>query len=49
MPNIVNHELLAAALVGYQQQLDGIHARMAEIRSALGRPGCESWPESSDL
>ena len=30
-------ETLKAALVGYQHQLDGIHARMAEIRSALGR------------
>jgi hypothetical protein len=31
-----NTETLEAALVGYQEQLDSIHARMAEIRSALG-------------
>jgi hypothetical protein len=27
---------LRAALAGYQQQLDAIHTRVAEIRSALG-------------
>ena len=34
--NIPNHELLSAALAGYQHQLEGIHVRMAEILSALG-------------
>jgi hypothetical protein len=29
-------ETLRAALIGYQQQLDGIYARMAEIRRVLG-------------
>ena len=39
MPNTTNRELLSAALAGYQHQLAGIHARMAEIRSALGVKG----------
>ena len=36
MPNLASHELLSAALVGYQHQLEGIQARIAEIRSVLG-------------
>jgi len=31
-----NHELLRAALVGYQHQVDQLQAKMAEIRHELG-------------
>jgi hypothetical protein len=33
MLNIANHELLAAALVGYQHQLNDITAKIAEIHA----------------
>jgi hypothetical protein len=36
MKNIANTELLAAALVGYQHQLDEIQSKIAEIRDKLG-------------
>ena len=35
-PMTSDHELLRAALVGYQSQVDQIRARMAEIRHQLG-------------
>jgi hypothetical protein len=37
MLNIANHELLAAALVGYQHQLNDITAKIAEINAKLGK------------
>jgi hypothetical protein len=37
MFNIANHELLAAALVGYQRQLEDITAKIAEIKAKLGK------------
>jgi hypothetical protein len=37
MLNIAKHELLAAALVGYQHQLEDIEARVAEINAELGK------------
>ena len=36
MKNIANTELLAAALVGYQHQLDETQSKIAEIRHKLG-------------
>jgi hypothetical protein len=37
MTDIANHEFLAAALVGYQHQLEHIQTKMAEIRAKLGK------------
>lgn len=37
MRNITNPELLAAALIGYQHQLDEIQSKIAEIRGKLGK------------
>ena len=37
MKNITNPELLAAALVGYQHQLNEIQSKIAEIRGKLGK------------
>jgi len=36
MLKIANHELLAAALIGYQHQLEQIDAKIAGIRAQLG-------------
>jgi hypothetical protein len=36
MKNIATPELLAAALIGYQQQLNEIQSKIAEIRGKLG-------------
>jgi hypothetical protein len=43
MKNIANTELLAAALVGYQHQLDEIQSKITGIRDKLGiAPGARS-------
>ena len=41
-PGMTGRDFLTAAVAGYQHQLEGVQARMAEIRSALGVKGPSS-------
>lgn len=47
MPKPIDRQTLEAAIAGYQQQLEKVNARIADLNRRLGKPGRAAAPANS--